>query len=214
MSRSSTASRGARWDREHGLDSLVPIASTRRRLDEWSRATGRAIRFEQVDVTDYAAFSRVVCEIRPEAIVHFGQQRSAPFSMIDREHAVRTHLNNTVGNMNVLWALREHAPQRAPHQARHDGRVRHAEHRRRGRLHHGRAQRAQRPAAVSQAARLRSTISPRSATAIRSTSRAAFGDCARPISTKESCTERTPSRPRFRRRWRTASTTTTSSAPC
>ena len=98
------------WDREHGLDSLVPIASMRRRIDEWSRVTGKTIRFEQVDVTDYPALSRVVRETAPDAIVHFGQQRSAPFSMIDREHAVRTHLNNTLGNMNVLWALHEHAP--------------------------------------------------------------------------------------------------------
>jgi UDP-sulfoquinovose synthase len=98
------------WDREHGLDSLVPIASTRRRIDEWSRSTGRTIRFEQVDVTDYGALCRVIRETAPDAVVHFGQQRSAPFSMIDREHAVRTHLNNTLGNMNVLWALHEYAP--------------------------------------------------------------------------------------------------------
>ena len=99
------------WDREHGLDSLVPIASTRRRIDEWSRATGRTIRFEQADVTDYAALTRIVRDTAPDAVVHFGQQRSAPFSMIDHEHAIRTHVNNTVGNMNVLWALHEFAPQ-------------------------------------------------------------------------------------------------------
>src|ERR1700733_132335 len=99
------------WDREHGLDSLVPIASTRRRIDEWSRVTGRTIRFEQVDAAGDDALCRVVRESAPDAVVHFGQQRSAPFSMIDREHAVRTHLNNTVGNMNVLWALHENAPQ-------------------------------------------------------------------------------------------------------
>jgi UDP-sulfoquinovose synthase len=98
------------WDREHGLDSLVPIASTRRRIDEWSRVTGRTIRFEQVDVTDFAALCRIVRESGPDAVVHFGQQRSAPFSMIDHEHALRTHLNNTVANLNVLWALHEHAP--------------------------------------------------------------------------------------------------------
>ncbi|HEV3085957.1 MAG TPA: NAD-dependent epimerase/dehydratase family protein [Candidatus Elarobacter sp.] len=98
------------WDREHGLDSLVPIASARRRLDEWSRATGRTIRFEEIDVTDYAALCRVVRDANPDGVVHFGQQRSAPFSMIDHEHAVRTQINNTVGNMNVLWALRENAP--------------------------------------------------------------------------------------------------------
>lgn len=99
------------WDREHGLDSLVPIASARRRIDEWTRATGRKIRFDQVDATDYEALCSVVASVRPDAIVHFGQQRSAPFSMIDREHAVRTHINNTVGNLNVLWALREFAPE-------------------------------------------------------------------------------------------------------
>jgi UDP-sulfoquinovose synthase len=98
------------WDREHGLDSLIPIATTRRRLAVWSRATGRTIRFDQSDVTDYAALCRIVRETSPDAVVHFGQQRSAPFSMIDREHAVRTQINNTVGNMNVLWALHEHAP--------------------------------------------------------------------------------------------------------
>jgi UDP-sulfoquinovose synthase len=98
------------WDREHGLDSLVPIASMRRRIDEWSRATGRTIRFEHLDVTEYEPLCRVVRETAPDAVVHFAQQRSAPFSMIDREHAVRTHVNNTVGNMNVLWALHENAP--------------------------------------------------------------------------------------------------------
>ena len=98
------------WDREHGLDSLVPIASLRRRIDEWTRVTGRTIRMDETDVTDYDALCRMVRAAAPDAVVHFGQQRSAPFSMIDREHAVRTHLNNTVGNMNVLWALQEHAP--------------------------------------------------------------------------------------------------------
>ncbi len=98
------------WDDEHGLGSLVPIASTRRRIDEWSRLTGRTIRFDEIDVTDYAALCRSVRDAAPDAVVHFGQQRSAPFSMIDREHALRTHLNNTVGNLNVLWALHEHAP--------------------------------------------------------------------------------------------------------
>ena len=99
------------WDRELGLDSLVPISSMRRRLDDWENRTGRAIGFERVDATDYAALSQVVCATEPDAIVHFGQQRSAPFSMIDHEHALRTHLNNTVANLNVLWALREHAPE-------------------------------------------------------------------------------------------------------
>jgi UDP-sulfoquinovose synthase len=99
------------WDREHGLDSLVPIAATRPRVAEWARLSGRTIRFEPVDVTDYAALCELIEDVRPDAVVHFGQQRSAPFSMIDHAHAVRTHVNNTVGNLNLLWALHERAPQ-------------------------------------------------------------------------------------------------------
>jgi UDP-sulfoquinovose synthase len=46
-------------------------------------------------------------EFEPESIVHFGEQRSAPFSMIDREHAVMTQVNNVVGNLNLLFAIQE-----------------------------------------------------------------------------------------------------------
>jgi UDP-sulfoquinovose synthase len=98
------------WDHEHGLGSLVPIAAMPQRIAAWQRLTGRAIGFEPVDVTDYPALCALIAHLQPDAVVHFGQQRSAPFSMIDHAHALRTHLNNTVGNLNLLWALREHAP--------------------------------------------------------------------------------------------------------
>src|SRR6202011_4245892 len=45
-----------------------------------------------------------------DAIVHFGEQRSAPFSMSDRAHATMTQQNNVIGTLNVLFALRDHAP--------------------------------------------------------------------------------------------------------
>jgi UDP-sulfoquinovose synthase len=46
----------------------------------------------------------------PDAIVHFGEQRAAPFSMIDREHAVLTQTNNVVGTLNLLFAMRDEFP--------------------------------------------------------------------------------------------------------
>ena len=52
----------------------------------------------------------VVAELRPEAVVHYAEQRSAPFSMIDRDHAVMTQLNNVAGTLNLLFAIHEHAP--------------------------------------------------------------------------------------------------------
>jgi UDP-sulfoquinovose synthase len=98
------------WDRELGLASLVPIAPLRRRVEAWKRRTGRTIAVEPIDVTEYEPLCRAIRAAEPGAVVHFGQQRSAPFSMIDHDHALRTHLNNTVGNLNLIWALREYAP--------------------------------------------------------------------------------------------------------
>src|SRR6185436_14223702 len=46
----------------------------------------------------------------PEALVHFAEQRAAPYSMIDREHAVHTQFTNVIGTLNVLYALKDYAP--------------------------------------------------------------------------------------------------------
>lgn len=100
-----------KWDREHGLDSLVPIKTLDERVKEWHRLTGKTITIVDVDVTSYSALCDVInCEPKFDTLAHFAQQRSAPFSMIDHDHAIRTHINNTVGNMNILWALHEHSP--------------------------------------------------------------------------------------------------------
>jgi UDP-sulfoquinovose synthase len=53
---------------------------------------------------------RAFREFQPEAIVHYGEMPSAPYSMKSREHAVFTQYNNVVGTMNVLWAIRDLAP--------------------------------------------------------------------------------------------------------
>jgi UDP-sulfoquinovose synthase len=62
------------------------------------------------NLTDAAFTYSVVAEKKPDAIVHFGEQRSAPYSMIDREHAVYTQVNNVVGNLNVMYAIQETDP--------------------------------------------------------------------------------------------------------
>ena len=62
------------------------------------------------DVTDYEFLSSVVSTYQPEAIIHFAEQRSAPYSMIDRKHAVFTQVNNVAGTLNLLFAIREFAP--------------------------------------------------------------------------------------------------------
>jgi UDP-sulfoquinovose synthase len=98
------------FDREHGMDSLVPIAPLERRVERWAELTGRRITFDVLDLCDHDGLSRVFAAVQPGAIVHYAEQRSAPYSMIDREHAVFTQVNNVVGTLNVLYCIAEHVP--------------------------------------------------------------------------------------------------------
>jgi len=99
-----------RWDSECGTSSLVPIKSMPERVRAWQESGGEAIEWRRLDIRDAPALADLIRETRPSAVVHFGEQRSAPFSMIDREHAVMTQVNNVAGTINLLFALRDHAP--------------------------------------------------------------------------------------------------------
>ena len=95
------------WDQTLGIDTLTPIAPIRHRVDRWYELTGKKIELFVGDICDYPFVQHFMRKFEPEAILHFGEQRSAPFSMIDREHAVMTQVNNVVGNLNLLFAIRE-----------------------------------------------------------------------------------------------------------
>jgi UDP-sulfoquinovose synthase len=99
------------WDEEGGTQSLTPIRSLDERVDLWKSLTGHTIGTYVGDVQDYDFLSEAIARFSPDAIVHFGEQRSAPFSMIDREHAVRTQTNNVVGTLNMLYAMKDHCPE-------------------------------------------------------------------------------------------------------
>ena len=98
------------WDMELGIDTLTPIAPIQRRLQRWHDLTGKSIDLFVGDITNYDFLIKALRQFEPEAIVHFGEQRSAPFSMIDREHAVLTQVNNVVGTLNLLYAMRQDFP--------------------------------------------------------------------------------------------------------
>jgi len=98
------------WDHELGAQTLTPILPLSDRLRTWSRLTGKNIDLFVGDVTDYDFLLGAVKQFEPEAIIHFAEQRSAPYSMIDRKHAVSTQVNNVVGTLNVLFAIREVQP--------------------------------------------------------------------------------------------------------
>jgi UDP-sulfoquinovose synthase len=97
--------------REQRADSLVPIPdSLPARADAWEEVTGYSIGVTEGDICDWDVVEPIFREFEPEAIVHYGEMPSAPYSMKSREHAVFTQYNNVVGTMNVLWAIRDIVP--------------------------------------------------------------------------------------------------------
>jgi UDP-sulfoquinovose synthase len=98
------------WDYELGVQTLTPIRPLAERLKVWHQLTGKNIDLFVGDVTDFEFLSSMIKTFQPEAIVHFAEQRSAPYSMIDLKHAVSTQVNNVVGTLNLLFAIRELQP--------------------------------------------------------------------------------------------------------
>src|SRR5580692_3919407 len=98
------------WDHELGVHTLTPIRPLADRLRIWQELTGHAIELYVGDVTDYEFLASALESFRPTAVVHFAEQRAAPYSMIDRKHAVFTQVNNVVGTLNLLFAIRELLP--------------------------------------------------------------------------------------------------------
>ncbi|NMF57651.1 UDP-sulfoquinovose synthase [Pseudanabaena yagii] len=99
------------WDNELGVATLTPIASIQERIYKWKAVSGQDIELFIGDITNYEFLLKAFRGFEPNAVVHFGEQRSAPFSMIDREHAVLTQVNNVVGTLNLLYAIKEHNPE-------------------------------------------------------------------------------------------------------
>lgn len=98
------------WEVEFDAAPLFPIGSLQDRVSAWADVTARWISPYVGDLCDYEFVRRVLRDFRPEVIVHFGEQPSASFSMIDQRHSVLTQINNVTGTLNVLWAIHENAP--------------------------------------------------------------------------------------------------------
>ncbi|MGZ8567547.1 MAG: NAD-dependent epimerase/dehydratase family protein [Actinomycetota bacterium] len=95
---------------EAGTDSLTPIASFEERVQAWKDLTGREIGMTTGDLTEWPVVERLFREFQPEAVVHYGEMPSAPYSMKDRDHAVFTQTNNVVNTLNVIYAMRDITP--------------------------------------------------------------------------------------------------------
>jgi UDP-sulfoquinovose synthase len=98
------------YDYEMGVESLVPIESLQTRVGVWRELSGKSVGTYIGDLCDADFTARMVADAAPDAIVHYAEQRAAPYSMVDRKHAVYTQTNNVVGTLNVLYAIAEINP--------------------------------------------------------------------------------------------------------
>jgi UDP-sulfoquinovose synthase len=99
-----------RWVEGAGSNSLTPIADLDTRIAAWEELTGKRIAKHVGPIEKGDFIDGVVARFLPDAIVHYGQQASAPYSMISRDTAVETQYANTIGNLNLLFAIRDHVP--------------------------------------------------------------------------------------------------------
>ena len=88
--------------------SLTPISPLGTRLAAWKELTGHEIGFHRLNVAeDYAELLALVAELRPDAVVHFAEQRAAPYSMKSSWHKRYTVDNNVNATHNLLAAIVE-----------------------------------------------------------------------------------------------------------
>lgn len=99
-----------RIELEDGIEPLEPIPTLHKRVSLWKEVTGREIRLRVGDLVNHRFIYSVLEECSPEAVVHFAEQPSAPYSMQGREQAVFTQSNNVIGNLNLLFAMKKHCP--------------------------------------------------------------------------------------------------------
>ncbi len=95
-------------DIELEVDSLTPIKPIGTRLAAWQEITGREITFYRFDVAEnYRVMLDLLNEFRPDAVVHFAEQRAAPYSMKSSYHKRYTVNNNVGATHNLLAAVVE-----------------------------------------------------------------------------------------------------------
>ncbi len=97
--------------KEKGALSIVPIASIDERLQTAQEVLGIDITFREIDILDRQKLGEFLKEMKPEAIVHYAECPSAPYSMVDCDHAIKVQYNNVIGTLGLLFLMKEMVPE-------------------------------------------------------------------------------------------------------
>ncbi len=95
---------------EHDLEPLFSVPNLAIRTKLWQKTTGNTIEFAIGDCCDYGFVSDLFERFKPDVVVHYAEQPSAPYSMIDYSAARLTVSNNLLATLNLVWAVRQFAP--------------------------------------------------------------------------------------------------------
>jgi len=98
------------WELEEGIEPLLPIPTLHRRVARWREISGKTIEMRVGDLCNHRFVYKLLEDVNPDAMVHYAEQPSAPYSMQSRGTAVYTQTNNVMGTLNLLFAIRRHCP--------------------------------------------------------------------------------------------------------
>jgi len=70
-----------------------------------------SINFRWLDIRNLKKLAEFIDEVKPEVIVHYAEIPSAPYSMVDAEHAIEVQNNNTLGTLGLLWTIKDIVPE-------------------------------------------------------------------------------------------------------
>lgn len=94
----------------NNIKPLYEIDTMQKRLEQWNNINKNKIHFFPGDLLNHRFIYNIIKKIKPDAIVHYAEQPSAPYSMGDREKAVFTQHNNIIGNLNLMFAVKKYVP--------------------------------------------------------------------------------------------------------
>lgn len=95
---------------EEGINPLWQIPPLHRRAKTWHEVTGKEIHIDTCDLLNSRSIYKALQNFKPDTIIHYAEQPSAPYSMQGLEKAVFTQHNNVIGTLNLLFGMQRHCP--------------------------------------------------------------------------------------------------------